>query len=104
MNIIGGVQPRGVREVGIADILDILELAIGINIDDVANPIMLDCDGMLDILILLPLAIDIEVGTDPSTVDEELIAIVMVAICLGFIPAMVIGAGLSPRPVPASRI
>jgi len=105
LNIIGGVQPRGVRKVGIAKVRDVLELAIGFNIDDAAIPIMLDCNGMLAVLaILLPFAIKIKVAVAPIMVDEEVIIIVITAICLASIPAMVMGARLNPRPVPASRI
>lgn len=108
LNIIGGVQPRGVREVSIADIADIadiLELVICSDNDDAAILVMLDCDSMLAMLIVaLSLAIDIEVAAAAIMVDKEVIAVVMLAMCLAFIPAIVIGAGLSPRPVPASRM
>jgi len=106
LNIIGIVHPRGVREVGIADRADILEPAMSIDNDVAAIPVMLDCGGMLAMLmIVLTLAIDNEVAAAAIIVDEEeVIAIVMLAICLAFIPAMVIDVGLRPRPVPASRM
>lgn len=99
------MHPRGVREVSIPDIADILGLAIGIDNDDAAIPGMLDCGSMPAMLVVvLSLAINTEVAAASIMVDEEVIAIIMLAICLAFIPAMVIGAGLSPRPVPASRM